>query len=110
MDQNHEEIFSLLIESSNYYLKSLLKERDKYDEEAGPSLEFLQKSLYIAEIFLSAESKISVNKALDMFPNLPRYIKFTFSFSRLLGYDPFSLAPSSLSSLLPSIKLFFCPC
>ena len=76
LDTNHEDIFIALVESANFYLKSLIKERDKIDEEAAPWIELLQKTLYSAEIFLSTESKLSVTRVMDLNPNIPRLVNF----------------------------------
>jgi hypothetical protein len=66
LDQNHEEIFLLLIESSANYVKSLLQDKERHDEESMNLFDLLQKLLYTSEIFLSADSKLSVSKLFEI--------------------------------------------
>ena len=72
LDQNHEEIFIVLLESAEMYLKAFVKDKDRYDEESVPTFEFLQKILFISEIFLNTESKLSVSKVFDLKPSMAR--------------------------------------
>jgi hypothetical protein len=72
LDQNHEDIFAILLESAELYLKSYVKDKDKFDEESLPSFDFIQKILYVCEILLNSESKLAIPKMFELRSRLTR--------------------------------------